>query len=196
MDHHDPLSSPRVRSSPPPGLMPSSPDNSYLSPTRTAGRRKEKRNPSVTPRRFGRFFTPRPSLVATGRSILGSLHGAVLNHRQPISPQSLAGDLSSDPICPSPSERVARNQRHDCAARDPQRGEPVVKRRRVLADGASIPQLNLDGRAFGPGPASPSLSRHANVGDDADGRQVLELNRKGLTVRASAAEPVRSPRLI
>ncbi|KAG6044377.1 hypothetical protein E4U39_003438 [Claviceps sp. Clav50 group G5] len=88
----------------------SSPANPFLSPTRT-GRRKEKRKPSVTPRRFGRFFTPRSSLATASRMTLGALNASATNS-QMMSPQSLAGDLlSSDPLCPSsPTEGLGRSR--------------------------------------------------------------------------------------
>ncbi|KAG6132649.1 hypothetical protein E4U35_008088 [Claviceps purpurea] len=88
----------------------SSPANPFLSPTRT-GRRKEKRKPSVTPRRFGRFFTPRSSLATAPRMALGVLNASATNS-QMMSPQSLAGDLlSSDPLCPSsPTEGLGQSR--------------------------------------------------------------------------------------
>ncbi|KAG5966326.1 hypothetical protein E4U58_002554 [Claviceps cyperi] len=88
----------------------SSPANPFLSPTRT-GRRKEKRKPSVTPRRFGRFFTPRSSLATAPRMTLGVLNASATNS-QMMSPQSLAGDLlSSDPLCPSSPTEGLRQSR-------------------------------------------------------------------------------------
>ncbi|KHO00316.1 WD domain protein [Metarhizium album ARSEF 1941] len=137
-------------SSPP--TMSSSPASPFLSPTRT-GRRKEKRNPSVTPRRFGRFFTPRSNLPAENRAALASLNASATN-RRPISPQSLVSDaLESDPICPSsPTEALAQAQ--DNAGEKRKRVEHcrvVQKRRRALAAEGLVPpplRLPLPGRSF------------------------------------------------
>ena len=89
-----------------PDTVPSSPplpnNNNYLpsdtllsSPVRSS-HRKERRMPSVTPRRLGRFFTPRSSLPSAqslpGRRILGTLDEAAVNRQW----QSDV-DLSSDP---------------------------------------------------------------------------------------------------
>ncbi|CAH0058979.1 unnamed protein product [Clonostachys solani] len=82
--------------------MASSPIAGLLSPTRT-NRRKERRNPSVTPRRFGRFFTPR-SQELRGRRILATLDTAATN-QQPLSPRMLASDpLTPDIVLSSPSK--------------------------------------------------------------------------------------------
>ncbi|PON24103.1 hypothetical protein TGAM01_v207114 [Trichoderma gamsii] len=106
--HYGPSSDPIYPSSPP-TVNASSPASQMLSPTRST-RRKERRNPSVTPRRFGRFFTPRSSLPS-GRLVLGMLDSASVNNRQLASPMSFLSDpLSSDPLCPpSPSERLGMN---------------------------------------------------------------------------------------
>lgn len=110
--HYGPAaSSDAVPSSPP--ATTSSPTSMMLSPIRST-RRKERRNPSVTPRRFGRFFTPRSSLPS-GRSYLGMLDSASVNNRQLASPMSFLNDplLSSDPLCPpSPSERLGVSAEH------------------------------------------------------------------------------------
>ncbi|VUC24271.1 unnamed protein product [Clonostachys rosea] len=82
--------------------MASSPIAGFLSPTRNS-RRKERRNPSVTPRRFGRFFTPR-SQELRGRRILANLDASATN-QQPLSPRALASDpLTPDIILSSPSK--------------------------------------------------------------------------------------------
>ncbi|KOS18414.1 Cell division cycle protein cdt2 [Escovopsis weberi] len=94
-----------------------------LSPTRSS-RRKERRNPSVTPRRFGRFFTPRSSMSTQGRKILGMLDDTAINHRLLASPQSLMLGLhddegSSDPIGPpSPTEMRTNANRAGIVAQD------------------------------------------------------------------------------
>lgn len=73
------------------------------SPTRTRSSQKERRNPSVTPRRFRKFFN-RSSDSLPGRRILGSVNERSLN-QLPLSPTSLRSDfLSSDPLSPSLSQ--------------------------------------------------------------------------------------------
>ncbi|KAG5957209.1 hypothetical protein E4U57_001922 [Claviceps arundinis] len=109
----------------------SSPANPFLSPTRT-GRRKEKRKPSVTPRRFGRFFTPRSSLATAPRMTLGVLNASATNS-QMMSPQSLAGDLlSSDPLCPSsPTEGLGQSRMSERDKRkNSEEQQPVGNKRR------------------------------------------------------------------
>ncbi|KAF7546963.1 hypothetical protein G7046_g9152 [Stylonectria norvegica] len=119
-----------------------------LSPTRTS-RRREKRNPSVTPRRFGRFFTPRPilSTLPTARRILGSLGSSDVN-RQPLSPQSLFSDpLTSDPASPSPTKRLSNPEDDSRKRRWQGQGEEQLgsdlKRRVILLDPMPLPQLNF-----------------------------------------------------
>ncbi|KAJ6438332.1 WD domain-containingprotein [Purpureocillium lavendulum] len=129
MRHH---ASPPLPSSP--TAASSSPANPYLSPTRSA-QHKERRVPSVTPRRFRRFFTPRSLHPTPGaRPALGLMDPAAVN-RQLHSPVSLSGDLlSSDPICPSsPTERLGAmdDEEPDKRKRDGQMG-PAVKRRRCI----------------------------------------------------------------
>ncbi|KAG5982831.1 hypothetical protein E4U55_001284 [Claviceps digitariae] len=135
-----------------PTEMASSPANPFLSPTRTS-RRKEKRQPSVTPRRFGRFFTPRSNLPTEHRVTLGSLNASDTN-RQMISPQSLAGDpLSSDPICPSsPSDGLGQarvsggDKRKQSEQHQPSTG--LKRRRGLLFNDMDLPPLRLPGRRF------------------------------------------------
>lgn len=132
-------------SSPPAGT--SSPANSSLSPSR-ASQRKEKRNPSVTPRRFGRFFTPRSSLPGGGRRILGMLDDSSTNTRQQISPQSILTDpLDSDPICPSsPTERLGGLDSDASKRKWHESSQQALKRRRgLVSDDMPPPQFNLPG---------------------------------------------------
>jgi hypothetical protein len=81
----------------------SSPANFLLSPPRSQG--KEKRQPSVTPRRFGRFFTPRsayPSRLAhPRRRVLGDLPESVSNAQtaETMSDASIGG--LGEPFTPS-----------------------------------------------------------------------------------------------
>ncbi|OAQ64849.1 WD domain-containing protein [Pochonia chlamydosporia 170] len=157
MQHHHGSAVPDMLPSSPPALS-SSPANPFLSPTRTS-RRKEKRNPSVTPRRFGRFFTPRSTLPTESRAALGLLNASATN-RQLISPQSLAADpLSSDPICPSsPTEALGHvDANGEKRKRAELGGQTVPKRRRgLLVDDTSPPTLRLPGRSF-------HMSRDGNV---------------------------------
>lgn len=132
-------------SSPPTAAaMSSSPAGPFLSPSRS-GRRKERRNPSVTPRRFGRFFTPRSSLPGgvVFRKPLHKLDSSSIN-RQPISPQSLASDpLASDPICSSPTERVTRAS-DATKRRCPDTPMQALKKRRGYdMDDVSLPPLSI-----------------------------------------------------
>ncbi|GAB0141753.1 hypothetical protein EsHS_00002333 [Epichloe bromicola] len=129
--------------------MSSSPANPFLSPTRTS-RRKEKRQPSVTPRRFGRFFTPRSTLPKEHRVTLGVLNASATN-RQMLSPHSLAGDsLTSDPLCPSsPTEGLGQHRVSGDKRKQHGRDQPIAKRRRgLLPDDMDPPPLRLPGRSF------------------------------------------------
>ncbi|CAM1508140.1 Fc.00g049880.m01.CDS01 [Cosmosporella sp. VM-42] len=114
--------------------------NGLLSPTRTI-RRKEKRNPSVTPRRFGRFFTPRPTLPM-GRRILGSLDSAAVN-RQPLSPQSLFSDPLTSDLSPSPTKRLESIEEGARKRRWQEQEDPIIKRRGFLPDDMPPPPLNF-----------------------------------------------------
>ncbi|KAM3510689.1 hypothetical protein MY11210_005670 [Beauveria gryllotalpidicola] len=147
--HHGPSTYSTIPSSPPASAVASasnvnsSPAGPYLSPSRTR-RGKERRNPSVTPRRFGRFFTPRSSLpgVPVLRLPFDTLGSSEIN-RRPLSPESLTSDaLMSDPICSSPTERTVRggaSKRH-C----PESSLQAPKKRRGFpADDLSLPQLRL-----------------------------------------------------
>lgn len=147
--HHHGSSVPDTLPSSPPAMSSSPPNpNPFLSPTRTS-RRKEKRNPSVTPRRFGRFFTPRSELPTESRAALGLLNASAAN-RQLISPQSLASDpLSSDPICPSsPTEGLGQVDGGEKRKRVEHRQIMQKRRRGLIADDMAPPPLRLPGRSF------------------------------------------------
>lgn len=147
MHHHGSPVADVLPSSPPD--MSSSPSNPFLSPTRTS-RRKDKRQPSVTPRRFGRFFTPRSTLPREHRVTLGVLNASATN-RQMLSPHSLAGDpLTSDPLCPSsPTEGLGQHRVSGDKRKQNGRDQPIVKRRRgLLPDDMDPPLLRLPGRSF------------------------------------------------
>lgn len=125
------------------GIMSSPGDpyaNGLLSPTRSS-QRKEKRNPSITPRRFGRFFTPRTTIP--GRRILGNLDSSATN-RQPLSPESLFSDpLTADTTSPSPTKRLGITEDGSKKRRWQEDSEPPVKRRGFLSDEMPPPPLNF-----------------------------------------------------
>ncbi|KGQ10228.1 Cell division cycle protein cdt2 [Beauveria bassiana D1-5] len=171
--HHGPSTYSTIPSSPPASAVASasnvnsSPAGPYLSPSRTR-RGKERRNPSVTPRRFGRFFTPRSSLpgVPVLRLPLDTLGSSEIN-RQPLSPESLTSDaLMSDPICSSPTERTVRggaSKRH-C----PEDSLRALKKRRGFAmHDLSLPELKMPEIASDDGAKENGMARSAseNLGD-------------------------------
>ncbi|KAF4457721.1 hypothetical protein F53441_415 [Fusarium austroafricanum] len=94
---------------------------------------RPKGTPSITPRRFNRFWQPRQiqtQPLPKFRTALGSLDECVTN-QQPLSPQSLL----SDPILPSsPSDRFQDEPRKRKLQAEPSGAEAVFKR----------PTLNLD----------------------------------------------------
>ncbi|PHH84930.1 hypothetical protein CDD83_1158 [Cordyceps sp. RAO-2017] len=147
-----PAAADAVASSPPPSTP--EPPNPFLSPTRST-QPKERRVPSVTPRRFRRFFTPRPLPQQTSRTTLGVMDSVAVN-RQMLSPQSLAGGpLSSDPICPSsPTDRLAPiDEGGDKRKPERQFGPPAKRRRGVdLSDLLPpLPCAPADGERTPPG---------------------------------------------
>jgi hypothetical protein len=95
---------------------------------------RPKGTPSITPRRFNRFWQPRQfqtQPLPKFRTALGSLDESDTN-QQPISPQSL---LHSDPILPSsPSDRFQDESRKRKLQAEASGDEAVFKR----------PTLNLD----------------------------------------------------
>lgn len=154
-----PSSTPSTRGATMASFPTSSTTNGLLSPTRTSSR-KEKRNPSITPRRFGRFFTPRSNLtdLPTSRRILGTLEPSSTN-RQPLSPQSIFSDpLASDPISPSsPTRRFAQDDDENESRKRSTLDEdgPSPKRRNILAD-MPPPPLNLPAPSTRPAHPGPS----------------------------------------
>jgi len=73
---------------------------------------KERRNPSITPRRFGRFFTPRSrvsSKPSAARKALRDLSAPALNRgltpSSPLKPISEENDLGSQPVGPREAKR-------------------------------------------------------------------------------------------
>ncbi|KAF4120860.1 WD40 repeat [Geosmithia morbida] len=131
-------------------LLPSSSpvQHGLLSPTRSTSRRKERRPPSVTPKRFGRFFTPRSSQSIVGRRILARIPSEELNAHHAMSPDS----IPSDPLQPSDgchqdqSFLSSPSQAATCRKRTTSSLEqPTIQRRRVAFDDMPPPQLNLSG---------------------------------------------------
>ncbi|KAK8145298.1 hypothetical protein G3M48_004656 [Beauveria asiatica] len=171
--HHGPSTYSTIPSSPPASAVASasnvnsSPAGPYLSPSRTR-RGKERRNPSVTPRRFGRFFTPRSSLpgVPVLRLPLDTLGSSDINSR-PLSPESLTSDaLMSDPICSSPTERTVCGgaSKRPC----PESSLQALKKRRGFAmHDLSLPPLEMPGITSDDATEENAVARSAsdNLGD-------------------------------
>lgn len=111
----------------------------------SSGRQKETRNPSVTPRRFSRFFFGNPNAIR-GRRILAGVNDASLNHRA-VSPEpSPSNYMSSDPICPSsPCEQAGFPN------------SSSRKRRRVRLEGTS--------------PSTPTRDSSSNEDIESPGRE-------------------------
>ncbi|PNY25996.1 Cell division cycle protein cdt2, partial [Tolypocladium capitatum] len=129
---------------PSPTAAESPPANPFLSPPRSS-QHKEKRVPSVTPRRFRKFFTPRSFQSPGTRTMLGVMDSAAVDRELP-SPQSLNGHpLDSDPICPSsPTERSgAMDIDTDKRKWEEQPGPAIKRRRGTLPDAALLPPLHL-----------------------------------------------------
>ncbi|KAM0434140.1 hypothetical protein ACHAPT_004085 [Fusarium lateritium] len=110
---------------------------------------RRKANPSITPRRFTRFWYQRQAQteeLPKARSILGSLDSSAVN-RQPLSPQSLFSDpIASDPISPpSPTSRF----QDDSRKRKLQAGqaEPDFKRPALNLENMPPLRLNLPAQA-------------------------------------------------
>ncbi|ODA79851.1 hypothetical protein RJ55_05448 [Drechmeria coniospora] len=187
----------------PPLASSSSPARPFPSPSRTDG--KERRVPSVTPRRFRRFFTPR-SLPP--RATLGALGAAAINRQLPT-PQSpashlLASDLnadadadpaSSDSACPSsPTERLAAMEEDSNKRRWPRRHESSAKRRRGLrqAEPLQEPLLLTGEREETTDPPaearqSPSERRSATLSE------FFKASRKGAQAQVRKSNPYHGP---
>ncbi|PHH78968.1 hypothetical protein CDD80_5909 [Ophiocordyceps camponoti-rufipedis] len=106
------------------------------SPPRTK-RMKEKRVPSVTPRRLRTFFTPRTRLSTSSRMTLGAMDSASVNR---LAPRPLSPPPSSDPMEPpsSPTERLQAVEEASRKKRRVQSPGPGTKRRRTtLSDDES-----------------------------------------------------------
>lgn len=160
-------------SSPPPAE--SDPADSFLSPTRSAAQ-KERRVPSVTPKKFRRFFTPRSQQPPGTRATLGIMSSVALN-RQLLLPQSLAGDpQSSDPASPpSPTDRLAPAEDDRSKRKSERRPGPAIKRRRGVLPGVTLqPPLQQRG---GDGSASPNAVAET-LGEDMDERVAASERRK------------------
>ena len=143
----------------PPPPPPSSQAEIPSSPSRrkTRSSYRATADPTVTPKRFKRFFTPvsQRNFPMTGRNILGSLDVPhVVNCQLPTPDSSHNGlaDPSSSMLPPSsPIERMMG----DSGGRGAKRksvgvSEPVAKRRGIWSEGDNMPKLNLP-------PRQPSL---------------------------------------
>lgn len=133
-------------SSPPPAAMPSSsPTNPFSSPTRSL-RRKERRLPSVTPRRFTRFFTPRSNMpgVSFDRLPLADLNSSAVNEHPMSTPSSFSDALSSDAIMSSPTQRVSRSS-NDLSKRSRNQSptQPIKRRRGLHLGHVPLPPLQM-----------------------------------------------------
>ncbi|KAM5342361.1 hypothetical protein ACJ41O_013327 [Fusarium nematophilum] len=129
--------------------MSSSPaPNGLPSPEKSS---RPKGNPSITPRRFTRFWYARASsqtlFPPKTRAALGSLDSSAVN-RQPLSPQSLFSDpIASDPISPpSPTNRLGGASHDESKKRKlhgaPSATEPDFKRPALHLE--NMPPLRLD----------------------------------------------------
>ncbi|RSL69253.1 hypothetical protein CEP51_012370 [Fusarium floridanum] len=129
--------------------MASSPAAASGLPTPSQSSRR-KANPSITPRRFPRFWYQRQAQteeLPKPRSILGNLDSSAVNHRQFLSPQSLFSDpIASHPISPpSPTSRL----QDDSRKRKLQAGqaEPDFKRPALNLENMPPLRLNLPSQA-------------------------------------------------
>ncbi|RDA84110.1 hypothetical protein CP532_1466 [Ophiocordyceps camponoti-leonardi (nom. inval.)] len=169
------------------------------SPTRSTTRTKEKRCPSVTPRRLRHFFTPRTQLSTSSRMTLGTMDSASVNRlaRVPLSPPP-----SSDPIEPpsSPTERLQAVEDNPWKRRQPHQSGLRTKRRRtedepqltrgstenaVIERAAVVERLTLvsDGRNRGFRPLYSQLQS-----------QFFKASRRGVTSASKSLES--SPTLV
>ncbi|KAJ4187180.1 hypothetical protein NW767_006385 [Fusarium falciforme] len=124
--------------------MASSPAAASGLPTPSQSSRR-KANPSITPRRFTRFWYQRQAQteeLPKPRSILGNLDSSAVNHRQFLSPQSLFSDpIASDPISPpSPTSRL----QDDSRKRKLQAGQAEPDFKRPALNLENMPPLRLN----------------------------------------------------
>lgn len=136
--------------SPPPSgtrpLSPTAPYSSPSSPTSIGSRRNmEKRIPSVTPRRFRRFFTPRSFVSRQSRTALRIMGSAAVNSLPPT-PPSPASPASDPPIPSSPTQNhLSVINRQDKRKRNKHQDNTTKRRRGLLP---------------GPSPLTPPRIRH------------------------------------
>ncbi|KAJ4255439.1 hypothetical protein NW762_009434 [Fusarium torreyae] len=119
---------------------------------------RPKGTPSITPRRFTRFWQPRQAQtqpLPKFRTALGSLDSSVTN-QQPVSPQS----LFSDPILPSsPSDRFQDESRKRKLQLDPSGADAGFKRPTLNLD--DMPPLRFN---------APTQTSNSQLSDDDDAR--------------------------
>lgn len=129
----------------------------------------EKRNPSITPRRFGRFFTPRLTQPSEGR-ILATLDDTSVNRLprpqlEPLSPDSLGSDpFSSDHILSSPSQGLDASNGERRKRKRPVQPELGTKRRGALFE--EIIQAREARITRGDGPKQPDTVEPNAILDD------------------------------
>ncbi|KAH8891358.1 WD40 repeat-like protein [Thozetella sp. PMI_491] len=130
--------------------------NSLLSspPRLPSSRSKERRNPSITPRKFRRFFTPRPRLAseptAAGRALRDLTAAPVLNRC--LTPSS--------PLKPISEDLVVHDQNQDLLLGADGLPRHATKRRKVQHTPDSTPRQLLSPSATSPPvPESPSNGR-------------------------------------
>ncbi|CAI4210437.1 unnamed protein product [Parascedosporium putredinis] len=141
-----------------PGATPTTPGrNAFLSPPRT---RRERRNPSVTPRRFARFFGPMlpgtSSAAGRGRSALNEVGGFVANRQTPRVKRKLfdSDSLSLPPVLSDPEPLTKRSRVQASSSQHPFSDENIPTFSHRLAGGEYTPQEdNL--------PSSPWARREA-----------------------------------
>ncbi|RDA94210.1 hypothetical protein CP533_0602 [Ophiocordyceps camponoti-saundersi (nom. inval.)] len=149
------------------------------SPTRSTTRTKEKRLPSVTPRRFRTFFTPRNQLSTSSRMTLGTMDSASVNR---LAPRLLSPPPSSDPIEPpsSPTERLL-------AVEDGQR-----KKRHVSQSGLRTKRRRTEDETAA---TENAVNERAALNERRTLSQFFKASRRGVT--GSSGKPLESsPTLI
>lgn len=153
----------------------------FLSPPRT--RAKERRNPSITPRKFRRFFTPRPRVVSApsaARRALRDLAGPALNNRptaritpssSPLKPliEVTSAEDGLQFVSQQSSEHPAK--RRKVAYGTPPASSPVQQQDTPLERGNGSPHTPLSSRLLG----SPIQGLSVELDDDDGGPSDLEL---------------------
>ncbi|KAF5026540.1 hypothetical protein F66182_1400 [Fusarium sp. NRRL 66182] len=156
-------------------------------PTPSASRPKG--TPSITPRRFSRFWRPRQTQsLPKLRTALGSLDSSSVINQQPLSPQSLL----SDPILPSsPTDRLQHEPRK--RKLDPLGDETSFKRPALNLDDMPPLRFNVDN-------SEPSIDGHVSMLDTSvatlDSYRRATLSNFFKTSRRVPKTPKKTPALI